>query len=211
MEPDRAVKEPRPDGGSAPATQEKPPPHNPARVRNLEPAVAGARAPAVAERRGARAMAVAPAGEGEAGLVVARVAGADMPRPFCKRFVGWQPHVSLFKPAGIPAGELELVVLSLDEVEALRLADLNGQYQEAAADQMKISRATFARIIESARRKVADALVHGKALQIQTKPGAQPPPAALDPRACHRRGCGCHGHGRGHGRFIEYPPKGDNK
>lgn len=134
-----------------------------------------------------------------------------MPRPFCKRFVGWQPHVALFKPAGIPAGELELVVLSLDEVEALRLADLNGEYQEAAADQMKISRATFARIVESARRKVADALVHGKALQIQTEPGAQPPPAALAPGACHRRGCGCQGHGRGHGRFIEYPPKGESK
>ncbi len=134
-----------------------------------------------------------------------------MPRPFCKRFVGWQPQVALFKPAGIPAGELEIVVLSLDEVEALRLADLNGQYQEAAADQMKISRATFARIVESARRKVADALVHGKALQIQTEPGALPPPAALAPGACHRRGCGCRGHGRGHGRFIEYPPKGESK
>jgi hypothetical protein len=96
-----------------------------------------------------------------------------MPRPFCKRFVGWQPHVALFKPAGIPAGELE--------------------------------------IVESARRKVADALVHGKALQIQTEPGAQPPPAALAPGACHRRGCGCQGHGRGHGRYVEYPHKGESK
>ena len=133
-----------------------------------------------------------------------------MPRPFCKRFVGWQPGVSLFKPAGVPAGELELVVLSLEEVEALRLADLNGQYQEAAADQMKISRATFARIVESARRKVADALVHGKALQIQTEPGAQPPAPAVAPDACRRRGCGCKGHGHGRGRFIEYPPKGES-
>jgi len=138
-------------------------------------------------------------------------ADADMPRPFCKRFVGWQPGVLLFKPAGVPAGEFELVVLSLDEVESLRLADLNGQYQEPAADQMKISRATFARIVESARRKVADALVHGKALQIQTEPGAQPPAPAPAPGACHRRGCGCKGHGHGRGRFIEYPPKGENK
>ena len=128
-----------------------------------------------------------------------------MPRPFCKRFVGWQPGVLLFKPAGVPAGELELVVLSLDEVESLRLADLNGQYQEPAADQMKISRATFARIVESARRKVADALVHGKALQIQTEPSGQPPPPASTPGACHRRGCGCKGPGHGRGRFIEYP------
>ncbi len=128
-----------------------------------------------------------------------------MPRPFSRRFVGWQPHVSLFKPAGVPAGELETIVLSLDEVETLRLADLNAQYQEAAAGQMKISRATFARIIESARRKVADALIHGKALQIQTEPGDVPPAYALAPGACHRRGCGCHGHGRG--RYIEYPPR----
>jgi len=147
----------------------------------------------------------------QAAAAADEAADADMPRPFCKRFVGWQPGVSLFKPAGVPAGELELVVLSLDEVEALRLADLNGQYQEAAADQMKISRATFARIVESARRKVADALVHGKALQIQTEPGAQPPAPAPAPGTCKRRGCGCKGHGHGRGRFIEYPPKGEIK
>lgn len=138
----------------------------------------------------------------------APAADADMPRPFCKRFVGWQPGVTLFKPAGVPAAKLEIIVLSLDEVEALRLADLNGQYQEAAADQMKISRATFARIVESARRKVADVLVHGKALQIQIEPGAQPPAI---PGACHRRGCGCQGHGHGRGRFIEYQTKGEIK
>ena len=127
-----------------------------------------------------------------------------MPRPFSRRFVGWQPNVTLFKPAGVPVGALETVVLNLDEIEALRLADLNAQYQEAAADQMKISRATFARIVESARRKVSDALIHGKALQIQTE--SNPPPApAPAPGSCHRRGCGCHGHGRG--RFIEYPPR----
>ena len=131
-----------------------------------------------------------------------------MPRPFCKRYVGWQPHVELFRPAGIPAEKLETAVLSLEEIEALRLADLNGQYQEAAAEHMKISRATFARIVESARRKVADALVHGKALRIQTEPGDQPPPAAPAPEACHRRGCGCHGTGRGQGRFVEYSPHG---
>lgn len=131
-----------------------------------------------------------------------------MPRPFCRRFVGFKPGVSLFKPAGVPAANLEIVVLSLDELEALRLADLNGQYQETAADLMKISRATFARIVESARRKVADALVHGKALQIQIDPVGQPPPLpAPEPGSCRRRGCGCGGQGRGHGRFVEYPPR----
>lgn len=206
MEPDRTDKAQERAGASVPAAQENQPARLPAQVRKPERAAAGARALAEAAASAARAVGV-DAADG----VAASGAGADMPRPFCKRFVGWQPGVSLFKPAGIPAGELELVVLSLDEVEALRLADLNGEYQETAADRMKISRATFGRIVESARRKVADALVHGKALQIQTEPGAQPPMPAPAPGACHRRGCGCKGHGHGRGRFIEYPPKGENK
>lgn len=196
MEQDPTEKAPEPDAGAAPAAPENQPPQNPLRESNPAPAEAEARDAAAAAARAAQAMAADAADAG---------ADADMPRPFCKRFVGWQPGVSLFKPAGVPAGELELVVLSLDEVEALRLADLNGEYQEAAAERMKISRATFARIVESARRKVADALVHGKALQIQTEPGAQPPAPATAPGECHRRGCGCKGHGQGRGRFIEYP------
>ncbi len=201
MEPDRMDRGPEPDGGAVPALRK----NQLTRRFNLQTAADAVSAPAEGAARAADAAA-------EAEAAAASGADADMPRPFCKRFVGWQPNVALFKPAGIPAGELELVVLSLDEVEALRLADLNGQYQEAAADQMKISRATFARIVESARRKVADALVHGKALQIQIEPGAQPPPPASVPGACHRRGCGCKGHGRGHGRFVEYPhPKEESK
>ena len=89
-----------------------------------------------------------------------------MPRPFCLRKVGFVPGVVYFKPAGVPLRELEEVVLRLDEVEALRLADLQGLYQEPAAEQMKISRPTFARLIESARKKVAEALIHGKALRL---------------------------------------------
>jgi predicted DNA-binding protein (UPF0251 family) len=63
--------------------------------------------------------------------------------------------------------ELEEVVISLDEFEAIRLADLDGMYQEAAAEQMGVSRPTFSRIIEAAHQKVADALVHGKRLRIE--------------------------------------------
>jgi predicted DNA-binding protein (UPF0251 family) len=66
--------------------------------------------------------------------------------------------------------ELEEVVMSLDEFEAMRLASLDGLYQEQAAAQMNISRPTFSRIIESAHRKMADALVHGKALRIEGGP-----------------------------------------
>jgi predicted DNA-binding protein (UPF0251 family) len=60
--------------------------------------------------------------------------------------------------------------MSLDEFEAMRLADLDGLYQEPAAKQMNVSRTTFSRIIDSAHRKVADALVHGKSLRIEGGP-----------------------------------------
>ena len=77
-----------------------------------------------------------------------------------------------FKPAGVPTRDLEQVVLTLDEFEALRLADLDGLYQEHAAAQMGISRPTFGRILDAARRKVAEVLVHGKALLIEGGPVA---------------------------------------
>jgi uncharacterized protein len=93
-----------------------------------------------------------------------------VPRPCCNRIIAGRPAVSIFKPTGIPVTELEEIVMTLDEFEALRLADLEGLYQEQAAEKMKISRPTFSRIVDSARRKVADALVHGKALRIKGGP-----------------------------------------
>lgn len=89
-----------------------------------------------------------------------------MPRPPCPRRISGAPASDYFKPRGVPMSQLEEIALSLDELEALRLADLEGQYQDGAAESMGVSRATFGRIVESARRKVADALVHGKALAI---------------------------------------------
>ena len=83
------------------------------------------------------------------------------------RQIGFKPCADYFKPAGIPFRLLDEITLMLDELEALRLADLNGMYQEQAAQRMKISRPTFARIVEAARRKVADALIHGKALRLE--------------------------------------------
>ena len=62
---------------------------------------------------------------------------------------------------------LESVGLSVDEFEAIRLKDLEGFEQNAAADSMRISQPTFHRVIEAARRKVADALVNGKAIRIE--------------------------------------------
>jgi uncharacterized protein len=93
-----------------------------------------------------------------------------MPRPFCPRNIAGRPAASVFKPCGVPLRELEEIVMTLDEFEAIRLADLDDHYQEQAADQMAVSRATFSRIMDSAHKKVADALVHGKALRIEGGP-----------------------------------------
>lgn len=101
-----------------------------------------------------------------------------MARPCCCRRVAALPVCGFFKPAGVPATQLEQVTVTVDEMEALRLADLEGLYQEQAAEQMKISRPTFARIVESARRKVAEALVQGKALRIEGGVIEMPPQVA---------------------------------
>lgn len=93
-----------------------------------------------------------------------------MPRPFCPRRIAGRPAAPIFKPVGIPLRELDEVVMALDEFEALRLADLDGMYQEQAAEQMNVSRPTFSRIVDSAHRKMADAIVHGKALRIEGGP-----------------------------------------
>jgi predicted DNA-binding protein (UPF0251 family) len=90
-----------------------------------------------------------------------------MPRPSLCRQIAQRPDATYFKPRGIPLTELEEVVLTVDELEALRLADKEGMYQEQAAERMNISRPTFGRIVESARRKVAEVLVEGKALRIE--------------------------------------------
>ncbi|MFO7570804.1 MAG: DUF134 domain-containing protein [Smithellaceae bacterium] len=90
-----------------------------------------------------------------------------MSRPKCCRKVCGVPDSNYFKPRGIPASELEEIVLSLDEFEAIRLADYEGMYHEQAAVRMEISRQTFGRIVEAARKKIADVLVSGKALRIE--------------------------------------------
>lgn len=80
---------------------------------------------------------------------------------------------------------LDEVVITLDELESVRLADFEGLYQERAAELMGVSRPTFGRIVESARRKIADALVHGKVLRIAGGPVAEASchrGAAVDPR-----------------------------
>ncbi|MBR9997691.1 MAG: DUF134 domain-containing protein [Cyclobacteriaceae bacterium] len=90
-----------------------------------------------------------------------------MPRKKCLRYIGNTPDVTYYKPAGIPMRVLEEVVISLDEMEAIRLADHENFYQEEAARLMNISRQTFGRILESAHRKIAEALLQGKAIRIE--------------------------------------------
>lgn len=90
-----------------------------------------------------------------------------MARPKRPRRVAGGPDVTYFKPRGVPMSALSEVLLELDEYESLRLADLEGMYQQDAAVVMGVSRQTFARMLGTARRKVADALVHGRALRIE--------------------------------------------
>jgi len=77
------------------------------------------------------------------------------------------PGVSYFKPRAVPLAVLEEVILSVEELEALRLAHKEGLYQQAAAERMAVSRATFGRVLDSAHRKVTKALVEGCALRIE--------------------------------------------
>jgi len=89
-----------------------------------------------------------------------------LPRPSIERAVGSVPRVTLFKPAGVPGRELEQLPLAVDELEAIRLVDLEGLSHEQAASAMGVSRQTVGRVLERGRAKVAEALVAGKAILI---------------------------------------------
>jgi predicted DNA-binding protein (UPF0251 family) len=90
-----------------------------------------------------------------------------MARPIKWRRVALIPQVGYFKPAGIPLRALEEVGLTVEEVEAIRLKDVERLQQEECAERMHISRPTFHRVLAAARRKVADALINGKAIRIE--------------------------------------------
>jgi len=90
-----------------------------------------------------------------------------MPR-LCKiRRIKGYPNSSYFKPAGIRMIELEESVLIICEFEAIRLVDLNQVFQEDAGKEMQISQSTLSRILKSGRKKIADAIVNGKAIKIE--------------------------------------------
>ncbi|MFP3867263.1 MAG: DUF134 domain-containing protein [Desulfobacteraceae bacterium] len=90
-----------------------------------------------------------------------------MARPRKSRWVESEPNITFFKPKGIPLRGLEQVVISIDELEALRLADYLGLSQEEVAHGLNVSRPTVTRMLARAHQAIADALVHGKAIKIE--------------------------------------------
>lgn len=116
------------------------------------------------------------------------------------RWIDFQPGVTYFKPRGVTLASLEEVGLTLDEVEAVRLADLEEIEQIEAAKKMKISQSTFQRILKSAHKKIAEALVSGKAIRM--KGGEVVMPAGFGRGV--GRGAGA---GRGAGRALSVKMK----
>jgi len=92
-----------------------------------------------------------------------------MTRPRLCRRVVFSPRVIYFKPQGVPLKFLEVVRLTLEEVEAIRLKNIKDLDQIECAKLMKTSQSTFQRILSSAHKKIADALINGKAIEIITK------------------------------------------
>ncbi len=90
-----------------------------------------------------------------------------MPRPVKSRMVRMSPQVTYYKPRGVPMSGLREAVLSIEGLEALRLADVEKLDHQTAADMMNVSRPTFSRVLALARTTVAEALVNGAALRIE--------------------------------------------
>lgn len=89
-----------------------------------------------------------------------------MPRPRLCRRINFNPNVRYFKPQGVPLRELDDVELTLEELEALRLKNIEGLEQTEASAKMKTSQSTFQRILVSAYKKITEALIEGKAIKI---------------------------------------------
>ncbi len=90
-------------------------------------------------------------------------------RPRLYRRILSTPNSTYFKPRGIPMSSLNEVVLAIDEFEAVNLKDLQGLEQSVCAKRMNISQPTFHRLIICARKKIADAIINGKAIKIEDK------------------------------------------
>ncbi len=111
-----------------------------------------------------------------------------MPRPFKARRVSEMPRYTYFKPTGIPMPLLEEVVLTVDEVEALRLKDIEKLEQHECAERMNVAQSTLQRILISAREKLTRAIIEGKALRIHGGPYALSGERVCPRCRRHRRG-----------------------
>jgi predicted DNA-binding protein (UPF0251 family) len=105
-----------------------------------------------------------------------------VPRPRKRRTLTRAPRPAIYKPAGVPLDGLNRVTLFHEELEALRLADLEGLTQAEAAGRMGVSRSTFQRIVTQAHHQVALALAEGHALEIEGGTFEVPPPRPRGPR-----------------------------
>lgn len=90
-----------------------------------------------------------------------------MARPRIPRRIDFNPESTYFKPAGIPLRSLEEIIISFEEAEAIKLKDVIGLEQNDAAKKMGVSQPTFYRILLIARKKIADAIINGKAIRIE--------------------------------------------
>ncbi|MDP1884660.1 MAG: DUF134 domain-containing protein [Candidatus Moranbacteria bacterium] len=90
-----------------------------------------------------------------------------MTRPKLCRRLRFKPKAHYFKPQGVPMAELEEIILTKEEMEAVKLKDFDGMEQIEASEKMDTSQSTFQRILSSARVKIAEAIVKGKALKIE--------------------------------------------
>lgn len=115
------------------------------------------------------------------------------PRPRIWRFLGPFVREYFFKPQGIPMAGLEIMDLKGDELEAIRLCDVDELEQEAAANKMGISRQTLQRLLYSGRKKVGEALLKGKAIHITLPENVSFRPAPPRGWGCGRRGRFRHG------------------
>ena len=128
-----------------------------------------------------------------------------MPRPRIRRRISFMPEVTYFKPAGITMASLNETILTVDEYEAIKLVDLEGIAQNKAGKKMKISQPTLSRLLKSARKKLSDAIINGKAIKIKggTYKMVQPRGRGLGIGRGQGRGLG-----RGAGRGMGIGPGG---
>ena len=90
-----------------------------------------------------------------------------MTRPKLRRRLRFRPKAYYFKPQGIPMRQLEEIIINKEEMEAIKLKDFDGLGQMEASEKMNTSQSTFQRILSSAREKIANSIVKGKALKIE--------------------------------------------